>query len=127
MATYYAETRPLLADIIATNPAASPICIWPHHFDMATLMTYPGATEAETKYLGVGLSPGDKGYDEPYWYITPYPYPDVAKLPELPVGSWHTEGWVGGVLTASQVQDESTIRTFIDAGVAASKDLLGVA
>lgn len=126
IAAYYAKTRPLLVDIIAANPEASPIYIWPHHFDMATLMTHPGVTEAETKYLGVGLSPGDKSYDEPYWYITPYPYPDVAKLPELPVGGWHTEGWVGGVLTASQVEDESTIRTFIDAAVVASKDLLDI-
>ncbi len=123
---YYAQTRPLLAEIIATNPAASPVYIWPHHFDMATLMTYPGATEAETKYLGVGLSPGDFGYDEPYWYITPYPYPDVAKLPKLPAGSWHTEGWVGAVLTASQVENDATVQTFIDAAVAVSKDVLEV-
>ncbi|WP_017300934.1 hypothetical protein [Nodosilinea nodulosa] len=126
VAAFYAETRPLLAEMMAANPAASPIYIWPHHFDIATLMTYPGPTEAEAKYLGVGLSPGDKGYAEPYWYVTPYPCPDVAKLPELPVGGWHTAGWVGGVLTASQVQDESTLRTFINAAVAASKDLLGV-
>lgn len=126
IATYYAKTRPLLVKVVAANSTAAPIYIWPHHFDMATLMTYPGATEAATKYLGVGLSPGDGGYEEPYWYITPYPYPDVAKLPELPVGGWHTAGWVGGVLTASQVQDSSTVQTFIDAAVTASKDLLGV-
>ncbi len=126
IADYYAKTRPLLETILAANPAASPIYIWPHHFDLATLITYPGKTEADTKYLGVGLSPGDGGYAEPYWYITPYPYPDVAQLPTLPVGNWHIEGWVGAVLTASQVTDDSTIQTFIDAAVTASKNLLNV-
>jgi hypothetical protein len=123
---YYAATRALLATIISNNTTASPIYIWPHHFDMATLMTYPGTTEIETKYLGIGLSPGDKSYDEPYWYITPYPYPDVAMLPKLVVGNWHTADWVGAVLTASQVQNDTTVQRFIAAAVATSKDLLQV-
>ncbi len=124
---YYAQTYPQLVAIIAANATASPIYIWPHHFDMAVLMTYPGESEDDTRYLGVGLSPGDRTCEEPYWYITPYPYPDVAQLPELSVGHWHTNGWVGAVLTASQVQHEATIQEFIKAGVAAAKDGLGVA
>lgn len=126
IATYYDQTRPLLAQIVATHPTASPIRIWPHHFDMATLLTYPGATDADTRYLGVGLSPGDTSYAEPYWYITPYPHPDIAALPDLPVGAWHTDHWVGAVLTASEVMDETTLPAFITTAVAASKTLLSV-
>ncbi|MGF1567852.1 MAG: hypothetical protein ACFCVD_07250 [Nodosilinea sp.] len=124
LAAYYAQTRPLLDAIVAANPAASPTYIWPHHFDMATLLTYPGATEAETKYLGVGFSPGDGSYAEPYWYITPYPAPERAQLPELPGGGWHTDHWVGAVLSASQAAD---VAAFIEEAVAVSKELLHVA
>jgi hypothetical protein len=121
---YYASTQPLLNEIVAANPTASPIYIWPHHFDMATLITYPGATDADTQYLGIGLSPGDQTYPEPYWYVSPYPYPDLDALPDLTVGIWHTRHWVGAVLTASQIKDEATLPTFLHAAIAQSKRLL---
>jgi len=78
----------------------------------------------------VGLSPDDSSYDEPYWYVTPYPYPeDKTNLPELAAnGFWHTEEWVGAVLTASQFGEPKTsseeIRAFIDSAIAACKKLL---
>jgi hypothetical protein len=121
---YFAQTRPLLAKIVAENPEAAAIAIWPHHFDMATLLTYPSATEADTKYLGVGLSPGDPSYAEPYWYITPYPYPDLSDLPTLEAGKWHTDQWVGAVLTASEIQQISDLPNFIDEAISAAKQIL---
>lgn len=127
VAYYYALTQPILDRVTATYPEASPIRIWPHHFDMATLLTYAGVTEAETKYLGVGLSPGDGSYAEPYWYISPYPAPDQAVLPELPIpGVWHTDHWVGAVLTASRLTDRADLESFVSASVAISQLLLGV-
>jgi hypothetical protein len=50
------------------------------------------------------FSPGDGSYDQPYFYVTPWPYPSTDALPLLPAGvHWHTEGWTGAVLTAEQV------------------------
>jgi hypothetical protein len=126
VAAYFAQTRPLLAKVVAENPAAAAIAIWPHHFDMATLLTYPGATDADTKYLGVGLSPGDPSYAEPYWYITPYPYPELSDLPTLADGKWHTDHWVGAVLTASAIQQSSDVANFIDKTVSVAKQILSV-
>lgn len=126
VAAYFSQTRPLLAKIVAENPAAAAIAIWPHHFDMATLMTYSGETEADTKYLGVGLSPGDPSYAEPYWYITPYPYPDLSDLPTLSAGKWHTDHWVGAVLTASEIQQSTDVASFIDKTVSIAKQILSV-
>ena len=54
--------------------------------------------------MGAGFAPGDESYAEPYFYVTPWPYPDVAEL--LPLsggGRWHTEGWVGAVLTSTEL------------------------
>jgi hypothetical protein len=97
LAAYFAVTRPLLQGLVTNQAGASPIHIWPHHFDMATLITLAG--EGETaQTIGVGFSPGDGGHDQPYWYITPWPYPNKAALPSLAVGTGHTEGWVGAML-----------------------------
>ena len=67
----------------------SPVRCWPHHFDIATLLTIaPGQT------IGVGLEPGDGYYDEPYWYVNQYPAPSATPGNQL-------EG--GGVLALTRV------------------------
>jgi len=44
----------------------TPVRIWPHHFDMATLISLRG-----DRTIGVGFVPGDALFPEPYWYVTP--------------------------------------------------------
>lgn len=129
IAAYFAVTRPLLQAIAASQAGASPIHTWPHHFDMATLITLVGEGEA-AKTVGAGLSPGDDGYDQPYWYVTPWPYPAKESLPSLSAGSWHTEGWVGAILRADEVGDpasaatQQTVKTFLTEAVGACTELL---
>jgi hypothetical protein len=105
---YYANTDRLLQGIVDAADDASPVCIWPHHFDMATLISLPGYQQGEPTTIGIGLSPGDSSYNEPYWYVSPYPYPSLEVLPPLDgKGVWHTQHWVGAVLTASQLTGKS--------------------
>lgn len=104
LTNYYANTHQLLQEIITTAEEASSIHIWPHHFDIATLIFLPGTKNGEPMTVGIGLSPGDINYDEPYWYVSPYPYPATENLPGLDSnGFWHTQYWVGAVLTASRL------------------------
>jgi hypothetical protein len=131
LAQYYNLTDLLLEDIVAKTAGASPIRIWPHHFDIATLISLPGVKNSESLSIGVGLSPGDGSYNEPYWYVSPYPYPPTANLPQLDAdGCWHTEDWVGGVLTASLLNDDAEeqrsrqVKDFLDSAVKASQILL---
>jgi len=81
---------------------AAPVRVWPHHFDVGSVLPLgPGPTEGGPS-IGIGLSPGDEGIGEPYLYVTPWPVPDP--LPELAAGGrWHREGWTGAVLTGSEV------------------------
>jgi len=126
LAEYFALSDRLLDAIAARAPDASPVRLWPNHFDLATLITLAGTGEDATT-VGVGFSPGDGGYDEPYWYVTPWPYPDKAQLPELPAGDWHTEGWVGAILTASQLDGSNEgdrVGDFLDAAARACRELL---
>lgn len=125
LARYYANANRLLGQW-ATR--AIPVRAWPHHFDIAVLLPGPG----EGQSVGVGLSPGDSSYAEPYWYVTPWPYPDARSLPRLAGGgTWHTKGWVGAVLTGSQTTRASAdaqrqqVEAFLESAIAALRSVLG--
>jgi hypothetical protein len=127
---YYANTFYLLQDIVTETEDATPIHIWPHHFDMAILIDVPGKKDGEPMTIGVGLSPGDENYPEPYWYVSPYPYPPTDSLPPLEgQGLWHTQKWVGAILTASQLKSDATqsqqLRIFLQSAIQASQNVLG--
>ena len=116
-----------LEELARTTRGASAVRTWPHHFDIATLIELPGAPR---RTVGVGQSPGDDSYAEPYWYVGPYPYPPVDALPPLAgLGHWHTTGWVGAALPASAYVDaedqRAEVATFIDSAVGACRSLLG--
>ena len=82
---------------------ASEVRCWPHHFDLATLISFP-ARSGETGYVGAGLSPGDGYYDEPYFYISAYPRPDPKMLPPLPnLGHWHTHEFTAAIVPARKI------------------------
>jgi hypothetical protein len=131
---YYDLTLPLLTNLVQETPGASPIHMWPHHFDMATLVALPTPENQEQRSVGLGFSPGDGGYGEPYWYVTPWPYPPADQLPTLPgPGTWHHQGWIGAVLQSSEIvtataQDSSqvsqAISTFFQNYSAAARSLL---
>jgi len=107
LAACWSNSALLLQNQFYLEDKASPIRTWPHHFDIATLVKVEGNPDPElAKSIGVGLSPGDEGYPEPYFYITPWPYPKpLPELGELPVGHWHTDGWVGAVLKYRDLAD----------------------
>ena len=129
LTAYFANTFSLLQAVSANREGASPVRIWPHHFDIATLISLPYPQKDEAVSIGVGMSPGDSSYDQPYWYVTPWPYPDPANLTELAGGgTWHTEGWVGAILTASQLsqddKQQEKLAAFLDSAISASRSLL---
>lgn len=94
--------------------AASPVCCWPHHFDLATLAMLP-KHNADTGYVGAGLSPGDEYYDEPYFYVSVYPKPDSAVLPTLPMlGHWHTHEFTAAIAPAHRILAAKTQMTETD-------------
>lgn len=116
-----------LDEIAATADDASPIRVWPHHFDIATLLEAGRVAEGPTRTIGVGLSPGDDMIAEPYWYIGPWPRPaDTSQLPPIPNGRWETGDFFGAVLPASEACASEggpgpASRAFLVAAVAAAR------
>jgi hypothetical protein len=126
----YGNADLLLREVKAMEPGFSAIRVWPHHFDIATLGTLSQGKDAQ-KTIGAGLSPGDSSYNEPYWYVTPWPYPDAKNLAPLDgAGTWHTQGWVGAVLPTSRIvrensaEQQTQVRKFLQSAIRICGDLL---
>jgi len=124
---WYANAAGVIGRTAHATPGASTVRCWPHHFDLATLIeAAPGHT------VGVGMTPGDGSYPEPYWYVTPYPYPESPSLGPLEGGGhWHREGWFGAVLRGNTLVETATgegqhahTDRFLASAVAASRRLL---
>jgi len=116
LAQQYATAATLFEERRAAEPRAAAVCCWPHHFDIATLITLSGSGE-QARTIGVGFSPGDHSHAEPYYYVSPWPYPEPARLRVLKSGgSWNVLGWPGAVLLARSLPKES-IRAFLDEAV----------
>jgi hypothetical protein len=109
---------------------AWPVRGWPHHFDLATSISFPAKAADTTASMGVGLEPGDGYYDEPYFYVTIDPKPDEAALPPLPsLGHWHTKDFVGAVAPARKIlaskNPQAETEVFLDAAVEGAIRLMG--
>ena len=107
-------------------PGATAVRVWPHHFDIATLVTIGAGAST-----GVGMVPGDGYYDEPYFYVNAYPQPQIDQLTDALAGdgSWHTREWIGAVLPGSRVSGDAAaqqaqVRAFLDASLKACRALV---
>jgi hypothetical protein len=103
LSVWYANANGLLNDVrqhLATRGLHAPaVRCWPHHFDLDSLVTL-----APDRTVGLGFSPGDEYYDEPYFYVTIYPEPDATMLPQLHMlGHWHTHEFVAAIARASKI------------------------
>ncbi|MDJ0851848.1 MAG: hypothetical protein QNK04_26005 [Myxococcota bacterium] len=136
LARWYENAHRSFEALAARTPGASAVRCWPHHFDLATLVTLETDAKGEaTRTVGVGLSPGDDSYAEPYWYVSPWPYPKetASTLPPLPHGAtWHSDGFTSAIWTATQhvgsgpdAEQAERLEGFLGAALAASRTLAG--
>ncbi|MGE3373911.1 MAG: hypothetical protein AB7O37_10275 [Vicinamibacteria bacterium] len=100
---WFADGDALLRAVAGAWPGAAPVRVWPHHFDVGSVLPLGGGSGEEAPSIGVGLSPGDDGIAEPYLYVTLWPALTAGALPALPAGRWHREGWLGALLTGSEI------------------------
>lgn len=133
IARWFGNVNGVLRQLADREPGSSPVRGWPHHFDLATLITLDAeAGPEEARSVGLGLSPGDGSIGEPYLYVLPWPAPDPRALPPLEGGgSWVTDGWVGAALRGSdliesgETGDQAAAATaFFESGLARSTEVL---
>jgi hypothetical protein len=127
----YATADRLIAEVAEKLEHASPVRCWPHHLDIASLITLERDSDgAASRTLGIGMAPRGGGYDTWYWYVSPWPYPVPARLRALRRGHWHTDGWTGAVLAGEEVVAMpaharlGAVRDFLEDAVEAALDAL---
>jgi hypothetical protein len=129
LARWFSVAWQILSELAHEETGSSPVRIWPHHFDTAFLLPISGGDGSRS--IGVGMSPGDQSYAEPYWYVTPWPYPsDSQGLSLEGGGAWHEQGWFGAVLRASSLAGDDPgaqkrrVNAFLRSALSASRKLL---
>jgi hypothetical protein len=125
LAAWFANGRTAVENarraMLAHGHEAPPPRCWPHHFDLATLTSFSLPRGAATAYVGAGLSPGDRYYGEPYFYLSVYPAPDRSALPPLPpLGHWHVEDFTAAIARASAIRATARPKADTDAFLAAA-------
>ena len=128
LGAWYAAARQAIA---ATSTARASIAVappalrcWPHHFDLAVLFALEGGDPEHARSIGLGFSPGDGSYAEPYFYCTPWPAPESR--PEPPDRMhWHTEGFVSLVAPASALDGDVDLAGLLTSAVDTARATLG--
>ncbi|MCG8443197.1 MAG: hypothetical protein MI723_15445 [Caulobacterales bacterium] len=122
---YYANMEACLTELSGRFACISPVRLWPHHFDLARLISLDDAADPEAaRSIGVGLAPDDSAYDQPYLYIAPWP-PNLAtdRLP-APAGlRWHQGDFTALVATAEEIMLGPDARARVDAAIDAGVEL----
>jgi len=73
---------------------------------------------------GVGFSPGDDFYNEPYFYVSLYPGPDVAALPPLPaIGHWHATPFTAAIARARRIVEAEDQKREVEAFLHAAVEI----
>jgi hypothetical protein len=126
LSKWFSNAAALLGSIVRRTRRASGVRCWPHHFDIATLISVDS-----DRAMRIGMEPGDDYYDEPYFYLNMDPQPAANRVLTRPLwgeGRWHTNEWVGAVLPGSRLgpasAQERQVREFIDSAAAACRALL---
>jgi hypothetical protein len=106
--------------LLARKINAPEVRCWPHHFDLDTLVSFAGGEHT----MGLGFSPGDEYYDEPYFYVGLHPGPDIATLPRLPaIAHWHSHDFTGAVAPASRIVATGDPKAEIEGYLAAAIEI----
>ena len=110
LARWFANAECVLTEAASNYPSATAVRCWPHHFDIGFLVLLEPDEDPETAgSVGVGMSPGDSSYPQPYFYVNPYPRPEDPPEAELAGGGhWHSEGFFGAVLLGEKVTEDDS-------------------
>ncbi len=126
LAAWFANANQVLGatrqGIVARGIDAPPVCCWPHHFDLDSLISLGSRATART--IGIGFAPGDAYYDQPYFYVSCHPPPDVAALHSLPLGHWHSHHFTAAVALADGIVAVADQQAATEAFLRAAIDIL---
>jgi len=105
LGVFFQNTYSILLELKSEIPEIGDIIVWPHHFDMSARMILKSTGDYLTDTsISVGFSPGDSFYQHPYFFVNSWPFVREEKLIKLALGNWHTDDWVGAVLSFEELR-----------------------
>ena len=133
LARWFANGNLVLKELTSSDGGWAEVRCWPHHLDLGTIISLePSGDASNGRSIGVGMSPGDTSYPDPYFYVNPYGLADPPT--EGPIlesgGHWHTDGWFGAVLRATAIiakpagSQETAVSSFLRGAIDAARNLL---
>ncbi len=105
---FYHNTYVTLRKIKEKHEGAE-IYIWPNRFDISLEITLKETGDYETNTrIAYGMSPGDKTFENPYFYVSTWPNVDTEKCSKLSSNAiWMSEDWTGAVLLSKHIYEGS--------------------
>lgn len=130
---YLDNAAMILEDIVAAHgavtPGPAPLRLWPHHFDLATIITLEEGDFEKARAVGAGLAIPDKLHKDYYFYTYPWPRHERQGLPKLRSNcSYQYDGFFGAVQPMTKIvkakDQEATVRAFFDETIGVFMGLL---
>lgn len=134
LARWFAGAYTALGAVHAAEPDSTMPRCWPHHFDVGMLVLLdPEKGPEHGRSIGLGLSPGDKTFPEPYFYVNPHPRPKSTARSRLAGGGeWYEEAFFGAILRGSDLVTSGKasaqlerVGAFLASAVAGARQMLG--
>ncbi|HKK09819.1 MAG TPA: hypothetical protein VJ939_03235 [Bacteroidales bacterium] len=128
------NAREILTKLVKSYPDASPVRIWPHHFDTGTFIPYYDGDKMVSG-IGLGLAMTDEMVGEPYFYVNHWMDQPREKYPKLKVpgkGKWIINDWKGSVLPVSQLfslhveKQLEAVKTYFAESILETQKLIGI-
>ncbi len=105
LADLFTHVQDAMNTVIEPIAAAQEIRIWPHHFDIASLIITGVEGNLITSSIGLGMAVPDKMVDDFYLYASAWKRDGVelSDMPVLTMGEWKNPDWNGAVLPATEL------------------------
>ncbi|HDO26783.1 MAG TPA: hypothetical protein ENH02_01575 [Bacteroidetes bacterium] len=101
LAGYRTNGHLVLTHFAEQFDTASPVLVWPHHFDEGSYIPLIFENGEATGSVSIGLAVADHYYNNPYFYVTAWKKEGINyedKPGSNSPGRWHTHEWTGQVL-----------------------------
>ncbi len=128
------NARDILQEITKPYAHATPVSIWPHHFDTGTLIPVQNKENETIATIGLGLAVADEMVEEPYFYVNQWMQTPPESYPELQnpgQGKWIMEDWKGSILPVSNLfglssdKQKTTAKIFFETSIKETQKITG--
>jgi hypothetical protein len=104
----------------------SPLIVWPHHLDLATIWFKENLLNDHLPHIALGFAPYSPSLPQPYFYAYAYPTPaDFQPTSPLPNGLvWENSAYRGLYLASDTIAQQNNPAEFVESACQMSYQVL---